>query len=91
MKRSSVPAKPRREKSELEQKEKLEALMDEQVEGALKRASADPRKTSATWIGSGDFLILLLCDATSMKKPIQKRYTCRVLDLKTTGVPDDHA
>jgi hypothetical protein len=77
--------KERKEKSELEQVEELEALMDEQVESALRRASADPKKTSATWIGSGDFMILLLCDATSTKKPVQKRYTCRILDLKTTG------
>lgn len=80
-----MPAKAKKEKSDLEQLEELEALMDEQVDAALKRASADTRKTSATWIGSGDFLVLLVVDATSISRPVQKRYTCRILDLKTVG------
>ena len=75
----------KKEKSELQQIEDLEALMDEQVDSALRRALAASKKTSATWIGSGDFMVLLLCDASSLKKPVQKRYTCRILDLKTTG------
>jgi hypothetical protein len=73
---------PRKEKTELEQVEQLEALMDEQVPSALQRAASDSRKTSATWVGSGDFIVLLVCDATSVSKPTQKRYTCRILDLK---------
>jgi hypothetical protein len=78
-------AKPKKEKSEKDQIQELESLMDEQVESAVKRATADPKKTSATWIGSGDFMILLLCDASSIRKPTQKRYTCRILDVKISG------
>jgi hypothetical protein len=83
-----VAQQQKKEKSESAQIEELEALMDEQSDSALRRASADPKKTSATWIGSGDFMILLLCDATSIKRPVQKRYTCRILGLKTTGGPE---
>ncbi len=73
---------PRKQKAEPEQIAELQVLMDEQVPGALKSAAADPRKKSATWIASGDFLVLLVCDATSASKPVQKRYTCKILDVQ---------
>lgn len=59
----------------------LSDLIAEQVPGADARAKADGRKISATWIGQGDHLILLVVNATSVKKVKRTFYRCRVLDV----------
>ena len=59
----------------------LSEMMQEQTAHADARARADARKISATWMGMGDHLLLLVVDATSTTKIKRKLYKCRVLEV----------
>lgn len=59
----------------------LKELLGEQRESAVERARSDPKRKSATWIATGDHLVLLVVDAVSVLHPKVKTYVCQVLDV----------